>query len=60
MGRLAFLFLLVALVAALFGYGIIPNLTYEIAQLLSVAFVIFAFFTLLNGILGKGRVRELG
>jgi uncharacterized membrane protein YtjA (UPF0391 family) len=60
MGRIALLFLLVALVAALFGYGIIANLSYEVARLLSVAFLLFALFTLTSGILGRSRFRELG
>jgi len=60
MGRIALLFLLVALVAGLFGYGIIANLSYEVARLLSVAFLLFALFTLMSGILGRSCFRELG
>jgi uncharacterized membrane protein YtjA (UPF0391 family) len=60
MGRIALLFLLVALVAALFGYGIFANLSYEVARLLSVAFLLFALITLMSGILGLSRFRELG
>jgi uncharacterized membrane protein YtjA (UPF0391 family) len=60
MGRISLLFLLVALVAALFGYGIIANLSYEVARLLSVAFLLFALITLMSGILGRSHFRELG
>jgi uncharacterized membrane protein YtjA (UPF0391 family) len=60
MGRIVFLFLLVALAAALFGYGIIANLSYEVARFLSVAFLLFALFTLMSGILARSRFRESG
>ena len=51
----AVLFLVVALVAALFGFGGIAAGAVEIAKILFVVFVLMAVVTLIIGIARKGK-----
>lgn len=47
--RLAIAFLVVALVAALFGFGLIAAITWDAAKILFFVFVVLAVFALVAG-----------
>lgn len=47
--RLAVLFLVVALVAALFGFGLVADYSYGAAKILFVIFLILAVLSFLGG-----------
>jgi uncharacterized membrane protein YtjA (UPF0391 family) len=57
--RLALLFLIIALIAAFFGFGMVASLSFEAAQLLFVVFLVLAVLALLAGVVRGGPVREL-
>lgn len=52
--RLALVFLVVALVAAVFGFGLVANLSFDIAKLLFVVFLVLAVISFAAGAL-RGR-----
>ena len=52
--RLALTFLVVALIAALFGFGLIANFTFEAAKVLFVVFLVLAAVTFIVNV-GRGR-----
>lgn len=52
--RLALVFLVVALIAALFGFGMVASMSYDIAKLLFVVFLVLAVISFAAGAL-RGR-----
>jgi len=52
--RLALVFLVVALVAAVFGFGLVADLSFDIAKLLFVVFLVLAVISFAAGAL-RGR-----
>ena len=58
--RLASLFLLVAIVNGLFGFGFIAEMRFEIAYLLSLAFFLFGLVTLLSGLVTRSKIQQTG
>jgi len=61
MGRLALLYFALALVAALFGFGwLAADISFEIARLLSLAFLAFGLVTVVCGVLMPSPARKLG
>jgi uncharacterized membrane protein YtjA (UPF0391 family) len=54
--RWAIIFLIVALVAAVLGFGGIANFSFEIAKFVAViALVLFVISLIANGMRGRGR-----
>lgn len=49
--RLAILFVVVALIAALFGFGLVADMSFDIARILFFVFVVLAVLTFLGGML---------
>jgi uncharacterized membrane protein YtjA (UPF0391 family) len=47
--RLAILFLIVAIIAAFFGFGLIGEMTYDFAKILFFIFIVLAVLTFLGG-----------
>jgi len=47
--RLALAFFLVAIVAALFGFGLIANFTFDAARILFFVFLVLAVISLITG-----------
>ncbi|HET7011714.1 MAG TPA: DUF1328 domain-containing protein [Anaerolineales bacterium] len=53
--RLALLFLVVALIAGLFGFGVVASAAAEIAQVIFWIFLVFFVVSLLGGLIsGRG------
>jgi uncharacterized membrane protein YtjA (UPF0391 family) len=52
--RLALLFLVIALVAGLFGFGLVANISYGAAQIFFFLFIVLAVIFLLGGLLRGG------
>lgn len=49
--RYAIMFLVVALIAALFGFGMVANMSYDIAKILFFVFIVLAVLSFLGGLL---------
>jgi uncharacterized membrane protein YtjA (UPF0391 family) len=49
--RLAILFVVVALIAALFGFGLVADMSFDIAKILFFVFVVLAVLSFLGGML---------
>jgi uncharacterized membrane protein YtjA (UPF0391 family) len=47
--RLALLFLVVALIAALFGFGLVADMSYGAAKILFFVFIVLAITSFLGG-----------
>jgi uncharacterized membrane protein YtjA (UPF0391 family) len=47
--RLAIVFLVIALLAALFGFGLVANLSYDAAKILFFIFLILALVSFITG-----------
>jgi len=47
--RLALLFLIVALIAALFGFGLVADMSYGAAQIVFFVFIVLAVIAFLGG-----------
>ena len=47
--RLALIFVLVALLAGLFGFGLVADMAFEAARILFVVFLVLAVLTLILG-----------
>ena len=47
--RLALLFLIIALVAALFGFGLIADMSFEAAKIFFFIFIVLAILAFLGG-----------
>ena len=52
--RLALVFLVVALIAAVFGFGLVADLSFDIAKLLFIVFLVLAVISFAAGAL-RGR-----
>ena len=52
--RLALVFLVVALIAAVFGFGMVASMSFDIAKLLFVVFLVLAVISFAAGAL-RGR-----
>jgi uncharacterized membrane protein YtjA (UPF0391 family) len=53
--RLAILFLVVALIAALFGFGLVADFSYDAAKILFFVFIVLAVLSFLGSALaGRG------
>jgi uncharacterized membrane protein YtjA (UPF0391 family) len=57
--RLALLFLVIALVAGFFGFGLVANLSFEAARLLFFVFVVLAAIFILANIFRGSTPRDL-
>jgi uncharacterized membrane protein YtjA (UPF0391 family) len=49
--RLAILFLVIALLAALFGSGLVANISYDAAKIQFFVFIVLAVLSFLGGVL---------
>jgi uncharacterized membrane protein YtjA (UPF0391 family) len=49
--RFAILFLVVALIAAFFGFGLVANMSYDIAKIFFFVFIVLAVLSFLGGLL---------
>lgn len=49
--RLAILFLVIALLAALFGFGLISSMSYDVAKIFFFVFIVLAVLSFLGGVL---------
>jgi uncharacterized membrane protein YtjA (UPF0391 family) len=56
--RLALLFLVIALVAAFFGFGLVADLSFDAARILFFVFLVLAALMLLSNAL-RGSPRDL-
>ena len=52
--RMAILFLVIALIAALFGFGMVSGMAYDAAKILFFVFIVLAVLSLLGGFF-RGR-----
>jgi uncharacterized membrane protein YtjA (UPF0391 family) len=57
--RLAVLFLVIALVSALFGFGVVASLSFEAARLLFFVFVVLAVLFFIGNFLRGAPPRDL-
>jgi uncharacterized membrane protein YtjA (UPF0391 family) len=57
--RLALLFLVIALVAAFFGFGVVASLSFEAARLLFFVFLVLAVLFFLGNFLRGAPPRDL-
>ena len=57
--RLALLFLVIALVAGFFGFGLLANLRFEVARLLFFVFIVLAAILVLASIFRGSTPRDL-
>jgi uncharacterized membrane protein YtjA (UPF0391 family) len=48
--RLALLFLVIALLAGLFGFGLVANMSFTAAQIIFFLFLVLAVLSLLGGV----------
>lgn len=48
--RLAVMFLVVALIAALFGFGMVADLSYDFAKILFFVFIVLAVLSMIGGV----------
>ncbi len=56
--RMALLFLVLALIAGLFGFGLVANLSYGIAQILFFVFLVLFVLALLGNV-ARGRPTDI-
>ena len=56
--RLALVFLVLALIAGLFGFGLVANLSYSIAQILFFVFLVLFVLALLGNV-ARGRPTDI-
>ena len=54
--RLAVLFFVIALIAALFGFGMVASMSYDAAKILFFVFIVLAVLSLLGGVLRRPPV----
>jgi uncharacterized membrane protein YtjA (UPF0391 family) len=54
--RLALVFLVVALIAGLFGFGFVAAMSYDIAKVLFFVFIVLAVLSLLGGAFRSSQV----
>lgn len=48
--RMALLFLIIALIAGLLGFGLVASLSYDIARILFFVFLVLAVIALIGGL----------
>jgi uncharacterized membrane protein YtjA (UPF0391 family) len=53
---MALVFLIVALIASLFGFGLVAGVSVEIAKILFFVFIVLAILSLLGGVLRRPPV----
>ena len=49
--RLALLFLVIAIIAALFGFGMVAGMAYSAAKILFIVFIVLALIAFIGGAL---------
>jgi uncharacterized membrane protein YtjA (UPF0391 family) len=54
--RWAIVFLVLALIAGLMGFGLIANLSYDIAKILFFVFIVLFVLSLIFGLMRRRRV----
>jgi uncharacterized membrane protein YtjA (UPF0391 family) len=54
--RLAVLFLVIALIAALFGFGMVSDMSYDAAKIFFFVFIVLAVLSLLGGVMRRPPV----
>ncbi len=54
--RLAVLFLVIALIAALFGFGMVSGMAYDAAKIFFFVFIVLAVLSLLGGVMRRPPV----
>jgi uncharacterized membrane protein YtjA (UPF0391 family) len=54
--RLALVFLIVALIAALFGFGLVANVAYDAAKIFFFIFIVLAVLAFLGGLVRRPPV----
>ncbi|HXG11525.1 MAG TPA: DUF1328 domain-containing protein [Gemmataceae bacterium] len=54
--RLAIVFLVIALIAALFGFGLVADMSYAAAKILFFVFIVLAVLAFLGGALRRPPV----
>ena len=54
--RLAIVFLIIGLIAGLFGFGLVSGLSFEAAKILFFVFIVLAVLSLLGGVLRRPPV----
>jgi uncharacterized membrane protein YtjA (UPF0391 family) len=52
--RWAIVFLVIALIAALFGFGLVAGVAYDAAKILFFVFIVLAVLSFLGGFLQRG------
>ena len=57
--RLAILFLIIALIAGLFGFGVIEGFSWLAAKIFFFLFIVLAVIFFLGGLLGGGAPRDV-
>jgi uncharacterized membrane protein YtjA (UPF0391 family) len=57
--RLALLFLVLALLAGLFGFGLVANLSWDIARILFFVFLVLFVVALIGNVAGGARPRDI-
>ena len=57
--RLAIVFLVIGLIAGLFGFGLVSGLSFEAAKILFFVFIVLAVLSLLGGVMRRPPVRLL-
>ncbi|MBI1913881.1 MAG: DUF1328 domain-containing protein [Planctomycetes bacterium] len=57
--RLALLFLVIALLCSLFGFGLATGVALEAARLLFIAFLVLLIVALIRGSVGSRPLRDL-
>lgn len=57
--RLALLFVVIALVAALFGFGLVASLSFSAAKIIFFIFLVLAVLTVFSGAIRGRPLREL-
>ncbi len=57
--RLAITFLIIALIAALFSFGLIANMAFDAARILFFIFLVLAVLSLLGNVFRGGTPRDV-
>ena len=52
--RWAIVFLVIALIASLFGFGFVSSMSYDAAKILFFIFIVLAVLAFLGGVLNRG------
>jgi uncharacterized membrane protein YtjA (UPF0391 family) len=54
--RLALMFVVIAIIAALFGFNLVAGLSYDVAKILFFIFVVLAILAFLGGVVRRPPV----